>query len=456
MKRYLQRISWPLTALLLVFLLAWLPARLTGSSLLLVQQLHVQGDAALLDRVTVQGQLVGRTGRASQLFAQVFSIRPGLAGQTLEAEIRLLSSHEQVVLRERDWQSWYLIAHPSGQYTVGSATRDDQTYLRVTRQDDTGRRQRFAQLPVDLRTDPSLVSHYFQTYDPWYARVSDLKQVLAWAADGRLYGIAPAGEAERGTSCLFRVERWLSEKEIDRSDAPDSATVLAELPLDTDLFPLALLADSEGLVLVRGQRRSNEQGKRLDGYTGITVTRFGLDGQVGSLLAVAAEFYNVQAVRLTGDTLSVVTGGDALTVHVFQLDGAPETPARHWGSVALTREDTVPHAELRDVRVVDNQLYLLHLDWLRPVLAADNLSVSWADGTVLRDVPWVYLERAQTMGRQDLRLSVLDRNGTFLAQTLLDIGLNDDLRQRLAADPNEPIPDARQAVGLMLEEVSRP
>lgn len=456
MKRCLQRISWPVTALALACLLLWLPARLTASSPLLIQPLQVQGDESLFDKVTVQGQLVGRTGRSSQLFAQVFSIRPGLESQTPKAGIRLLSQHDQAVLSERDYQSWYLIAHPSGRYTVGSVTRDGQAYLRVTRQDETGRRQRFAQLPVDLRTDSSQVFHHFQIYDPWYARVSDLKQVLAWTPDGRLYGVAPAGEAERGTSCLFRVERFLSEREIDQPDTPASATVLAELPLDGGLLPLALLADPEGLVLVRGQRRSDELGKRLDGYTGLTVTRFGLDGQVGSQLAIEADFYNVQSVRLTGETLAVVTGGDALTVHAFQLGGDPNTPARHWGSVALTREDMVPHAEIRDVRIIDDRLYLLQLAWFQPVLAADNLSVSWADGTVLRDVPWIYLERAQTMGRQDLRLSVLDRSGTCLAQTVLDIGLNDDLRQRLAVPSDEPIPDARQAVGLILEEVSRP
>ncbi len=456
MKRLLQRISWPVTALLLVFLLAWLPARLTASSPLQVQQMQVQGDESLFDRVAVQGQLVGRTGRSSQLFAQVISIRPGLAGQALDAEIRLLSQHDRAVLSERDWQSWYSIAHPSGRYALDSMTREDQAYLRVTRQDETGRGQRFAQLPVDLRTDSSQVFHHFQIYDPWYARVSDLKQVLAWAPDGRLYGIAPAGEAERGTSCLFRVERWLSEREIDQPDAPDSAAVLAELPLDGGLLPLALLADPEGLVMVRGQRRSDDKGQILDGYTGLSVTRFGFDGQVGSQLDVSADFYNVQAVRLTGATLAVVTGGDALTVHAFQLGGDPSTPARHWGSVALTREDTVPHAEIKDIRIIDDRLYVLQLAWFQPVLAADNLSVSWADGTVLRDVPWVYLERAQTMGRQDLRLSVLDREGTVLARTLLDIGLNDDLRQRLAVHSDEPIPEARQAVGLILEEVSRP
>lgn len=456
MKRFLQRISWPLTALLLVFLLLWLPAQLTGSSPLEVRQLHIRGDADLFDRVTVQGQLVGRTGLSSQLFAQVFSIRPGLGSQSLEAEIWLLSQHERAVLAERDMQSWYLIAHPSGQYALSGVTRDDQTFLRITRQDETGHRQSFAQLPVDLKTDSSQVFHHFQTYDPWYAHVSDLKQVLAWATDGTLYGIAPAGEAERGTSCLFRIERWLSEKELARSDAPDSATVLADLPLDGGLLPLALLADGDGLVLVRGQRHSDDKGRLIDGYTGLSVTRYDFEGQAGCELAVATEFYNVQAVRLTGDTLSVVTGGAALTVHAFQLDGDPKTPARHWGSVALPQDDTSFHGEIRDVLIVDDELFLLDLAWFRPVLAADNLAVSWADGTVLRDVPWVYLERAQFMGRQDLRLSVLDKTGTLLAQALLDIGLNDDGQQRLVKHPDEPIPEARQAIGLVLKEVSRP
>ena len=49
MKRFLLRISWPVTALALACLLLWLPVRLTASSPLLIQPLQVQGDESLFD-----------------------------------------------------------------------------------------------------------------------------------------------------------------------------------------------------------------------------------------------------------------------------------------------------------------------------------------------------------------------------------------------------------------------
>jgi len=446
MKKILNRYGWTITALVMLTAMFLIFRGLRVDSEVRLTRMKESGDAALSGRIRIAGVLASR---GEQSFAQRIQIDAVHPDGLLSADLTVMSDHAYHALSFSHSHNLLDDHQAEAIYTISAQTVGQQNHLTVIRRSWQTGRETYASLPVDLKSSLSL-SAIGARYDPWYAINGDMKSALAWI-DDTLYGIVPAGEGDSGSSSLFRVNHWRTDRSVE-TDPPNqpTSTELARLSLDQGWRPLALFAYHQQLVLVSGTRQLDAAGQLADGYSLLAVDLYDVSGQVMQHVDVDASFYNIQSITLNEDTLCVTTGGDELASRLFTLSLAGQPG--YWGKITLDEPEQTNLDPARLALVLDEHAYLLDVVRLHPIQSDDLLSVTYQDGYVLKDIPWPYLENAAYRGRTDLRLTVVDPNGAQRYQVYLDCGLNDDLQPLLAVGPNAAQADIRQIANLVLEE----
>ena len=445
MKKLLTRYGWTIAAVLVLAALILIFQGLRSDGTVRLVRMKESGDAALVSRIRISGLLASR---GAQAFAQNIQIDAAQPDGLLQADLQVLSDPAYQALTFSHSRNLLNDHRAEAIYTISAQTVGQQNHLTVIKRSWVSGRESYASLPVDLKSSLS-ASATGARYDPWYAINGDMKSALAWI-DGTLYGVAPAGEGDSGSSALFRINHWRKDRTIETEDASQpTCTELAKLSLDQGWRPLALFAYQQQLALVSGTRNLDTAGQLADGYSLLAVDLYDRSGQLQQHIDVDASFYNIQSITMNDDTLCVTTGGDELASHLFTLSG----PAAYWGKTALEEPGQTNLDPNRLAQILDGHAYLLDVVRLHPIQSDDLLSIRYQDGFVLKDLPWTNLENATYWGRTDLRLTVVDQSGQQRYQVYLDCGLNDDLFRLLSEGPYAQTDQIRQIANLVLEEV---
>lgn len=446
MKKLLTRYGWTIASVIVIITLILIFRDLHSDGTVRLTRMNESGDPALMSRIRISGLLASR---GTQAFAQSIQIDAAHPDGLLQADLQVLTDHEYNALTFSHSHNLLYDHQAEALYSISAQTVGQQNYLTVIKRSWKTGRETYASLPVDLKSSLSILAAGSR-YDPWYAINGDMKSALAWI-DGMLYGVAPAGEGDSGSSALFRVDHWRKDRNTESEDASQpTCTELAKLSLDKGWQPLALFAYNRQLVLVSGTRQLDAAGQLTDGYARLAVALYDVSGQVRQQIDVDASFYNIQSITLNTDTLCVTTGGNELASRLFTLTLSGQ--AAYWGKAAVVEPERTSLDPNRLARVLDGQAYLLDVVRLHPIQSDDLLSILYQDGFVLKDLPWSYLENAAYWGRTDLRLTVVDQSGQQRYQVYLDCGLNDDLQRLLTEGPYAQTDQIRQIANLALEE----
>lgn len=380
------------------------------------------GDSSLFADVRVSCQISDQTRWEASFWQQIDFGGENLG--LLHSEQRRLSAR-QAALLPRDNSisssirlrgSEYIYSFASGSY-ASTGSGDYMTIRRYAL--DNSESNRAVHLPVRAAIPG-------RGYNSWEAIFSFAAPPLVETEDGQ-YLIVPVDYRFRGYADIIRINRWKDERKLGlidyesvRSEENDVYEIIASIDLSEMTNIGGIFLHGRQLLVIGAEMAEIEADSGQQSIRGknIFIKRYDLQGRLVDSIYREMSFSSLQNILLDGDTLTILTGGEAIGADVF-LIGESLT---YWGGADLINDQglRIWHNYLpTSFQVIDNKLYMASSAYLIPQLQEDGYTVKYIDGLELKSgYPF--------WDRQAIFLAVADRDGRFLYHGLYDIGINQD------------------------------
>jgi hypothetical protein len=414
-------------SLFVIALAIWLSASvvLRNGACLEMPAIREEGDASLLSAIEITGSMTDPY-HLDASFVQQFTAG-GQPFGILSASQKPLSVRQLAYLDRSDHSNG-LSSFRGHEHTYRLSSgnliiRGQTDILAIERYGHDYQAHSVVQLPVTARIPGN-------AYNAWEVSASLVTSPFA-ETGGLTYLIIPADSRTRGSSTLFRVDKWSQwpgnrDVETVLADAGATYTALADIPLNEGMSLCGLYAYGQELILIASESVMDtaDNGSTFERGRFLLIYRYALDGRLLHQDRFTADFNRIQDASLNGDTLTLVTNGQALTAHVFSL-GSRTT---FWGQVDLKYDSNVMmlgHLPF-SFRLVAGKLYQAAAIIQNPVVREDGWSATYADGTITEgSANW-----GVRVQRQAILIVVYEADGTCLYRGYHDPGLNQDLAYR--------------------------